>query len=103
MLTVYVALVGQESRSGIGVLSGRRKRTWTMTVTVCERGIVTREQSGPPTIAVAMGGATPKEDGTRTLLQSSGNGNGTAERLVGSPPSEVALCQLLPRYCVKSS
>jgi hypothetical protein len=36
--------------------------------------------------AVAMGGATPKDDGTGTLLQSGGNGDGTAEFLVGSPP-----------------
>jgi hypothetical protein len=28
----------------------------------------------------------PKDDGTRTLSQSGGNGNGTAERLVCSPP-----------------
>jgi hypothetical protein len=28
----------------------------------------------------------PKDNGTRTSLQSGGDGDGTAERLVGSPP-----------------
>ena len=35
--------------------------------------------------AVAMGGVMPKDDGTGTSLRSGGNGDGMAERLVGSP------------------
>ncbi len=36
--------------------------------------------------AVAMEGAMPKNNGTGTSSQSGGNGDGTAERLIGSPP-----------------
>jgi hypothetical protein len=57
-----------------------------MTATVPERGTITREQWQPPMTAVAVGGATPKDNGTGTLLQSDSNGDGTVERLVGSPP-----------------
>ncbi len=42
--TTYVALVGQESRSGIGILSGRWSRTRMMMAMVRERGVITREQ-----------------------------------------------------------
>jgi hypothetical protein len=39
--------------------------------------------------AVAVGGATQKDDGTRTSLQSGGDGNCTVKRLVVSPPPPV--------------
>jgi hypothetical protein len=38
-----------------------------------------------------MGGATPKDDGTGSLLQSGGDGDGNADRLVGSPPPHVVV------------
>jgi hypothetical protein len=45
-------------------------------------------------MAVAMGGATPKDDGTGSLSQSGGNGDGDAERLVGSPPPMLLLADI---------
>ncbi len=39
--------------------------------------------------AVAVGGAMPKDDGARTLLQLGSDGDGTRERLVGSLPSPL--------------
>jgi hypothetical protein len=42
--SLYVALLGRVSRSGIGVYLGRRRRTRKMTAMVCKREIMTRER-----------------------------------------------------------
>jgi hypothetical protein len=60
-----------------------------MTATVRERRTMTREQWRPPRTAVAMGGSMPKDDGTRISSRSGGDGNSTAERLVGPPPGPL--------------
>jgi hypothetical protein len=73
----------------IGVLSGRKRRTRTMMATVCKRGTIMREWWWPPMTAVAMGGATPKDNETGTLLQLGGDSDGTADFLVGSPPGPL--------------
>jgi hypothetical protein len=59
-----------------------------MTATVCKRRTMKREQRRPPKSAVAVGGATRKDNGTGTLLRLGGNGNGTVEHLV-TPPLPV--------------
>jgi hypothetical protein len=43
-LLLYVALLGQVSRSGIGILLGGRRKMRKMTATVCKRGTMTRER-----------------------------------------------------------
>ncbi len=59
-----------------------------MMATVHERGTITMAQL-PPTTAVAMGGAMPKDEGSGTLLQSGRDGDGTAECLVAPPPGPL--------------
>jgi hypothetical protein len=57
-----------------------------MAATVRERRTMTRERLRSPMTAVAVGGAMPKDDGNGTSSRSVGNGDGMAERLVGSLP-----------------
>ncbi len=82
----YASLLGRESRSRIGILLGGRRRTRTMMVTVHEKGTITSEKWRPPMTAVAVGGTTQKDDGTRTTSWLGGNGDCTTEHLVLPPP-----------------